>query len=72
MVIMTRKILRVIIGYIIFVANSLAFFHATGRKPHADPTYKVMMVATVYGAVSSFIVGLISKLIAGASVPLVP
>jgi ABC-type sugar transport system permease subunit len=61
---MIRKILSIIIGYIIFVATALAFFKLTGRDAHADPSYKFMMATAVYGAVSSFIAGLVAQWIA--------
>jgi hypothetical protein len=61
---MIIKILSIIIGYIVFVATSLAFFYFTKHNAHADPTYRFMMATAVYGTVSAIISGLVTQLIA--------
>lgn len=60
-----RTALGIIIGYIIFVLTSLAFFNISGQKPHADATISFMLITAVYGIVTSFISGLIAQTIAG-------
>jgi hypothetical protein len=64
---MTRKILSIIVGYAIFVATSLAFFKIVGQKPHSDPTTTFAIMTTIFGAIFSFVAGLVAKLIAKTS-----
>jgi hypothetical protein len=61
---MIRKIVGVILGYIIFAVSAVALFKLSGQAPHADPTIIFAILTTVYGAVFSFIAGLIAQLIA--------
>ena len=61
---MIRKILSVVAGYAIFVVTSLLLFKLSGQKPHADPTNLFMVLTAVYGAVFSFLSGLVTQLIA--------
>ncbi len=61
---MVRNILSVIAGYAIFVVTSLALFNFSGQKPHADPTAIFVCLTAVYGAVFSFVAGLVAQLIA--------
>lgn len=61
---MIRKILSVLAGYSIFVITSLALFKVSGQKPHSDPTSLFVILTAVYGAVFSFLSGLITQLIA--------
>ena len=60
---MARKIISIIAGYLIFVATSLAFFKLSGRNPHSDATLLFIIATAIYGAISSFISGLVTKLI---------
>lgn len=64
---MTRKILSIIVGYAIFVATSLALFKVSGQDPHSDPTTSFMIMTIIYGAIFSFVAGLVVQLIAKAS-----
>ncbi len=61
---MTRKILSIIVGYAIFVITSLALFKISGQAPHSDPANSFIILTTIYGAVFSFVAGLITQLIA--------
>ncbi|MDN3658064.1 hypothetical protein QWZ08_20600 [Ferruginibacter paludis] len=60
---MGRKIVSVIAGYIIFVITALALFKFSGQKPHADPTTTFVILTAIYGAVTSFIAGLVTQMI---------
>lgn len=64
---MIRQILSVIAGYAIFVVTSLALFKISGQKPHSDSTTLFIILATIYGAVFSFVAGLVTRLIAKTS-----
>jgi uncharacterized membrane protein len=61
---MVRQILSVLAGYAIFVVTSLALFRTTGQNPHLMATTSFIILTSVYGAVFSFISGLISQTIA--------
>jgi hypothetical protein len=61
---MIQKIVSVIAGYAIFVITSLALFKLSGQDPHGDPTLIFVAVTVIYGAVFSFIAGLVTQLIA--------
>jgi hypothetical protein len=61
---MLPKILAVIIGYAIFVLTSLALFKISGQAPHAVATTGFISFTFIYGAVCSFIAGLVTQLIA--------
>lgn len=61
---MLRKILAVITGYAIFVLTSVALFKISGQAPHAAATISFMVFTLIYGAVCSFIAGLVTQLIA--------
>ena len=60
---MIRIILAIITGYTIFVITSLTFFKVSGQNPHADATPLFIIGTAIYGVISSFISGLITKLI---------
>ena len=60
---MIRKIAGVILGYIIFMVSA-ALFKLSGQAPHAAPTIFFGILTAVYGAVFSFIAGLVAQLIA--------
>ena len=64
---MIRNILSIIAGYAIFVATTLALFRVSGQDPHAEATTSFMIMSTIYGAVVSFIAGLVSQWIAKSS-----
>jgi uncharacterized membrane protein len=58
-----RKILAVIVSYIIFAASAVLLFNLTGQKPHADATVIFKIITAVYGAFFSVLSGLILQLI---------
>lgn len=61
---MIRKIIGVLTGYVIFVVTSLAFFNLTAQNPHADPTIGFTILTALYGAVASFLSGLVAQWVA--------
>ena len=61
---MIRKILGVVTGYAIFVATSLGLFKLSGQDPHGQATISFQILTAIYGAVFSFLSGLILQLIA--------
>lgn len=62
---MIRKFLSVVAGYAVFVISSLALFRLSGQKPHADAPLNFMIFTAIYGAVFSFIAGVITQLFSG-------
>ncbi len=61
---MTRNIFSIIVGYAIFVATSLALFKIAGQDPHSNPSISFIILTIIYGAVFSFVAGLVTQLIA--------
>jgi hypothetical protein len=61
---MGRQILGVLAGYAIFVVTSLVLFKTTGQNPHLLATAGFVILTSVYGAVFSFISGLVTQVIA--------
>jgi len=64
---MIKKVTAVIAGYVIFVISALALFKFSGNAPHASPTIGFALLTAVYGAVFSFIAGLVTQHIAKTS-----
>ncbi|MFH6936866.1 hypothetical protein [Flavobacterium sp. YO12] len=60
---MIRQILAVIAGYAIFVITSVLLFQVSGVKPHSDASGLFMGLTFVYGAVFSFLSGLVTQFI---------
>jgi hypothetical protein len=60
---MIRKILSIIIGYGIFVVTSLALFKIAKKDPRFDPTTTFIILTIIYGAIFSFVAGLVTQLI---------
>ncbi|MGF7082113.1 hypothetical protein [Mucilaginibacter sp. UYCu711] len=61
---MLRKILAVIVSYVVFAASAVLLFNLTGEKPHADTTINFKIITAVYGIFFSVLSGLILQLIA--------
>jgi peptidoglycan/LPS O-acetylase OafA/YrhL len=61
---MTRSILSVITGYLIFAVSSILLFILTGQKPHAEASVAFKTVTVAYGVVFSIIAGFVLQLIA--------
>jgi len=61
---MIRKIFGVIIGYALFVATSLALFRLSGQDPHGQTTISFQILTAIYGAVFSFLSGLVLQFVA--------
>jgi RsiW-degrading membrane proteinase PrsW (M82 family) len=64
---MIRNILSVIVGYAIFVITSLLLFRISGQKPHADTSTFFIVGTMIYGAVFSFIAGLVTQYLSRSS-----
>jgi RsiW-degrading membrane proteinase PrsW (M82 family) len=64
---MIRKMVSIIAGYAVFVMASLAFFRMMEQNSHTDPATSVIISTAIFGAVSSFVSGLVTKLIAKTS-----
>jgi hypothetical protein len=62
---MIRKVLSIIAGYAIFVVTSLALFKISRQDPHSHPTTFFVIFTIIYGAVFSFVAGLVTQLIVG-------
>jgi hypothetical protein len=61
---MIRKILAVIISYVIFAASAVLLFNLTGQKPHAEATVNFKIITAAYGIFFSVLSGLVLQLIA--------
>jgi uncharacterized membrane protein len=64
---MTRKILSIIIGYLVFAVTALALFEFAGQNAHSNPTNIFAFFAAIYGAFFSFLAGLVSQYVAKTS-----
>jgi uncharacterized membrane protein len=64
---MTRKILSIIIGYLVFAVTALALFEFTGQNAHSNPTNVFAFFAAIYGAIFSFLAGLVAHYVAKTS-----
>ncbi|RZJ51667.1 MAG: hypothetical protein EOO44_14200 [Flavobacterium sp.] len=62
---MLRKILSVIVGYMIFVISSLLLFRISGVKPHSETPIPFMLLTLIYGTFFSLISGFVTQFIAG-------
>jgi hypothetical protein len=61
---MIRKILGIVAGYAIFAVTSLALFKLSGQDPHTKATTLFVILTAIYGAVFSFVAGLVAPVIA--------
>ena len=61
---MTRKILSVIVGYVVFAASSVLLFKLTAQPPHQDAPLTFKMLTIIYGTFFSVLAGFILQLIA--------
>lgn len=61
---MTRKILAVIVGYIIFAATALAFFKVFNIEAHSAASTTVMIQTAINGIIFSTLAGWVTQLIA--------
>jgi hypothetical protein len=61
---MIRKILAVIISYVIFAVSAVLLFNLTGQKPHTDAALNFKITTGIYGTCFSVLSGLILQLIA--------
>jgi uncharacterized membrane protein len=59
-----RKVLAVIVSYVVFAASAVLLFNLTGQKPHADATIGFKVITAVYGVFFSVLSGLILQIIA--------
>ncbi|RZJ49414.1 MAG: hypothetical protein EOO44_18305 [Flavobacterium sp.] len=61
---MIRKILAVIVGYIIFAATALTFFKVFDIEAHSAASTSVMIQTAINGIIFSALAGWITQLIA--------
>ncbi len=61
---MTKKVLGVVVGYLIFALSAVIYFRSTGRQPDAVPTAAFAIITSIYGLVFSFIGGSVLQIIA--------
>jgi hypothetical protein len=61
---MFRNILAIITGYTLFVVSSLILFKVAGVDPHGRASINFQMLTVIYGAIFSFLSGLVVQLIA--------
>jgi len=61
---MIRKILSVLVGYIIFAASALAFFYIFDIEAHSATSTTVMFQTATNGIIFSALAGCITQLIA--------
>lgn len=61
---MIRKILAVIISYVIFAASAVLLFSLTDQEPHADATVSFKIITAAYGVFFSVLSGFVLQLIA--------
>jgi hypothetical protein len=58
------KVLAVLAGYAIFVFSSLLLFKFSGQAPHAIASIQFQIITVFYGAIFSFLSGVVVVLIA--------
>jgi uncharacterized membrane protein len=64
---MIRKVLSIMIGYLVFAVTALALFEFAGQNAHSNPTIIFAIFAAIYGAFFSFVAGLVSQYVAKTS-----
>ena len=62
-----RRILGVIVGYVIFAVAAVLLFQLTRRNPHAAQPMVFMAVSVAYGIVFAMIGGYVSAALGGGS-----
>lgn len=65
---MLRKILAIVIAYVVFAASAGAWFQLTGQKPHYDATLTFKLETLAYGVLFSLIAGFLVRLISRSPV----
>jgi zinc transporter ZupT len=63
---MLKQVLGFITGYAIFAVASLVLFKLSGHDPHQKATNTFILLTAIYGAVFSFLSGLVTPLLAKA------
>lgn len=61
---MARKIIGVIVGYLIFAVSAVLLFQIAGRDPHTPAPISFMFVSFVYGAAFAALGGYVASTIA--------
>ncbi len=62
---MVRRIIGVLVGYIVFAASAVLLFRLAGRNPHAQQDVGFMVAAIVYGVFFGALGGYLSAVIGG-------
>lgn len=61
---MIRKILAIIVSYVIFAVSAVLLFNLAEQNPHADATINFKIITAAYGIFFSVLSGLVLQLIA--------
>jgi di/tricarboxylate transporter len=61
---MLKKILAVIIGYMVFAISSVLLFTLTGHHPHQDAPFNFKLITIACGVCFSILAGAVVQLIA--------
>jgi hypothetical protein len=64
---MIRNIVAVILGYALFAISAVLLFRFAGIDPHKNPSIGFIILTIGYGLLFSFLGGLVTQLISGAS-----
>ena len=62
-----RNIAAVIVGYLVFAVSALLLFKLAGIDPHAETGTRIVLLVVVFGAVFSFVAGIVTKAVASSS-----
>ena len=65
-----RRILGVVVGYVIFAVSAVLLFRLSGHDPHAQQTVRFIVGSVVYGMVFAAFGGYVSAALGGGN-PLV-
>nr|WP_294942078.1 hypothetical protein [uncultured Mucilaginibacter sp.] len=61
---MLKKILSVVVGYLVFAISSVLLFNLTHHHPHQDAPFNFKLVTIAYGVFFSILAGAVVQLIA--------
>lgn len=61
----TRSVLAVIAGYMVFALSGFVLFQVSGHPPHGEATVPFMVGATLYGMAFAFAGGYLGAFLAG-------
>src|SRR5690349_942951 len=68
---MTRRVIGIIIGYVIFAGSAAALFQVTHQAPHASAPAAFIVLTTIYGmffvALGGYVAQVIARSASGAA-----